>query len=91
MDWIVIDAAGEALRRTRKCLLEPFDLKKWLKLAIIVALAGGRGSSGYNGSTSNTGIGDLPDIPFSNIPNGNEFIDQIASMPDLPLILAIVG
>ncbi|WP_445474288.1 DUF7544 domain-containing protein [Methanococcoides methylutens] len=91
MDWFVIDAAGEALRRTRKCLLEPFDIKKWLKLAIIVTLAGGGGSSGYNGSTSNTGNGNLPELPFSNIPNGSGFIDQITSMPDLPLILAIAG
>ncbi|UGV40559.1 hypothetical protein J7W08_10935 [Methanococcoides orientis] len=91
MDWFVVNAVGKALRRTRQCLLEPFDLKKWLKLAIIVALAGGGGSSGYNGSTPNTGNSDLPDLPFSYIPNGNVFVDQITSTPDLPLILAIVG
>lgn len=91
MDWFVIDAAGEALKRTRRCLLEPFDLKKWLKLAIIVALAGGGSGSGYNGSTANTGSSELPELPFSNLQNGNGFIEQITTMPDLPLILAIVG
>ncbi|WP_135610562.1 hypothetical protein [Methanococcoides sp. AM1] len=91
MNWFVVDAAGEALRRTRRCLLEPFDLKKWLKLAIIVALAGGGSSSGYNVSTPNTGNSDLPGHPFSYIPDGNGFFYQITSMADLPLILAVVG
>ncbi|MGM0770389.1 MAG: DUF7544 domain-containing protein [Halobacteriota archaeon] len=50
MNWYVADAVGEAFKRTRKCLLEPFELIKWFKLAIIVALAGGGVSSGYNGS-----------------------------------------
>ena len=48
MSWYVVDAVDRAFDRTKKCLLEPFDFWKWLKLAIIVALIGG-GGSGFNG------------------------------------------
>jgi hypothetical protein len=91
MNWFVADAVGEAFKRTRKCLLEPFDLMKWFKLAIIVALAGGGGSSGYNGSAPNTETSELPQLPFFDPAKGNGFIDQITTMPDLPIIIAIIG
>ena len=88
MNWFVVDAAGEAFKRTRSCLLEPFDLKKWIKLAIIVALAGGGGSSGYNSSTPQTETGEFPQLPFFDPAKGNGFIDQITAIPDLPVLIA---
>ncbi|WP_440952925.1 DUF7544 domain-containing protein [Methanococcoides sp. FTZ1] len=91
MNWFVVDAAGEAFKRTRSCLLEPFELKKWLKLAIIVALAGGGSSSGYNGSIPNTETGDFPQLPFFDPAKGNGFLEQITTMPDLPALIAIIG
>ncbi|MEL4306002.1 DUF7544 domain-containing protein [Methanococcoides sp. LMO-2] len=91
MTWFVADAVGESFKRTRKCLLEPFNLMKWFKLAIIVALAGGGGSSGYNGSTSDYQTRELPQLPFFDPANGNRFLDPITSMQDLPIIIAIIG
>lgn len=91
MNWYVADAVGEAFKRTRNCLLEPFDLIKWFKLAIIVTLAGGGVSSGYNGSTSNSKASELTHLPFFDPANWNGFLDQIKTIPDFPIIIAIIG
>ena len=52
MDWYVIDAVEVAYGRTKKCLFEPFDFWKWVKLAIIFMLVGG--GSGYGGNSFNS-------------------------------------
>ncbi len=52
MDWYVIDAVEVAYERTKKCLFEPFDFWKWVKLAIIFMLVGG--GSGYGGNSFNS-------------------------------------
>lgn len=82
MSWFVVDAVDVALKRTRVALLEPFDIWKWIKLAIIVALASGGGGQGYNGPSSNSAFQDANSSPFSEIPTLSSFIDQIP-MPDL--------
>ncbi|WP_214044901.1 hypothetical protein [Methanomethylovorans sp.] len=59
MDWYVIDAIGVSYERTKKCLFKPFDLWKWVKLAMVLALVGGGGGHGGNlfNSFSNSGMG----------------------------------
>lgn len=52
MDWYVIDALEDAYERTKRCLFEPFDLRKWVKLAIILLFVSG--SSGYGGNPFNS-------------------------------------
>lgn len=87
MSWFVVDAVDVAFKRTRVALLEPFDIWKWIKLAIIIALASGGGGQGYNGPSSNSDFQDTNSSPFSEIPTLNSFIDQI-SMPDLSWVIA---
>lgn len=38
MSWYALDAVEVAFERTKRCLLEPFEVWKWLKLAIIMTL-----------------------------------------------------
>ncbi|WP_256623389.1 DUF7544 domain-containing protein [Methanolobus chelungpuianus] len=68
MSWYVLDALDRAIERTRKCLFEPFDFWKWMRLAVIVLLLGGLGSSGGNGSNYSYGESDMG--PFSDVPAG---------------------
>lgn len=68
MSWYVLDALDRAVERTRKCLFEPFDFWKWMRLAVIVLLLGGLGSSG--GNTSNYSYGESDMGPFADIPAG---------------------
>ncbi|QLC49868.1 hypothetical protein HWN40_06205 [Methanolobus zinderi] len=70
MSWYVVDAVDRAFERTKKCLIEPFDFWKWMKLTIIVLLVGG-------GMNFNTGGGnysfDETDMPVSqDFPTGAE-------------------
>jgi hypothetical protein len=51
MSWYVVDVIDKAFDRTKKCLIEPFDFWKWIKIAIIIMLIGGAGSS-YNGGSN---------------------------------------
>jgi hypothetical protein len=87
MSWFVVDAVDVAFKRTRVALLEPFDIWKWIKLAIIIALASGGGGQGYNGPSSNSDFQDTPSSPFSEIPTLSSFIDQMP-MPDLSWVIA---
>lgn len=64
----MIDAIDIAMERTRKCLIEPFDLIKWLKLALIVFFVGG--ASGYNGGGNYGGNSYNPDTGLSDLPGG---------------------
>lgn len=52
MDWYVIDAVGIAYNRAKRCLFEPFNFWKWVKLAIILMLVGG--GSGHGGNSFNS-------------------------------------
>jgi hypothetical protein len=66
MGWYVLDAFDRAIERTRKCLFEPFDFWKWMRLAVIVLLLGGFGSNGGNSSNYSYGESDMG--PFADIP-----------------------
>lgn len=93
MSWYVIDAVDRAYRRTKTCLLEPFDFWKWMKLAIIVMLIGGGGSN-FNGggnSYSSDGI-DFSDSGASDsfIGEFGRFIDEFSTDPHLGLIIGIL-
>ncbi|WP_406661763.1 hypothetical protein V7O66_04385 [Methanolobus sp. ZRKC3] len=89
MSWYVIDAVDRAFDRTKKCLLEPFDFWKWLKLAIIVMLIGGGGSSfnggGNNYSASDSDVSGASDF-FHEMFGGISFPDF--SEPSMALIIA---
>ncbi|TGC09141.1 hypothetical protein CUN85_07155 [Methanolobus halotolerans] len=67
----------KAFERTKKCLLEPFDFWKWVKLTIIVLLIGGGAS--FNGGGGNYSF-DGSDVPSSqDIPAGISDIFQMIS------------
>ncbi|MBP2029083.1 hypothetical protein J2755_000003 [Methanohalophilus levihalophilus] len=89
MSWYVADALDGAYRRTKSCLLEPFDFWKWMKLAIIVMLIGGSGSNFNSG-------GDIFSSDYSDSGTSDEFnvlfeeIFEFFSDPNLVLILTIV-
>ena len=59
-DWIAWDVIEGAMTKTRQMLFEPFDLTKWVKLAIILLFIGFGGGGGSN---------------FSSNPSGNSFED----------------
>ena len=68
MSWYVLDVLDRTVERTRRCLFEPFDFWKWMKLAIIVLLIGGSGFNG--GSGSNYSYDASERGPFQGIPAG---------------------
>jgi hypothetical protein len=58
MSWYVVDVIDKAFDRSKKCLIEPFDFWKWVKIAIIIMLIGGTGSS-YTGGSNNYSPNDV--------------------------------
>ncbi|UGV41150.1 hypothetical protein J7W08_02235 [Methanococcoides orientis] len=91
MDWFVVEAVDKAVSRTKKCLFEPFDFWKWMKLAIIIMLIGGSGGGGSNSYSSNNY--NLQDSgPFEGFADSfGGLSDQIpTSAPELGLIIAII-
>lgn len=88
MSWYVIDAVDRAVERTRKCLIEPFDLWKWIKLSIIALFLGGGGGGNFNGSGNSYG-GSEPDM--SQIPAGlNEVMDSIYNFISSYSLMSII-
>ncbi len=63
MSWYVADAIDRSVERTKKCLLEPFDFWKWMKLAIMVLFIGGSGFNGGGGSDYSVDESDMPSVP----------------------------
>ncbi|WP_135604568.1 hypothetical protein [Methanococcoides sp. NM1] len=93
MRWYVVDAVDKAFGRTKKCLFEPFDFWKWMKLVIIVMLIGGSGSNfnvgGNSYSSNDYNLQDSgPVDSFTEAFGG--FVDQIPTGPDLGLIIGII-
>ncbi len=62
-DWIAWDAIEGAMTKTKQMLFEPFDLTKWVKLAIILFFIGGGGSgvSNFNSNPSSSNFGGFDD------------------------------
>jgi hypothetical protein len=60
-DWIAWAAIEGAMTKTKQMLFEPFDLTKWVKLAIILFFIGGSGGGGSN-FTSNPSSGNFGDF-----------------------------
>jgi len=61
-DWIAWAAIEGAMTKTRQMLFEPFDLTKWVKLAIILFFIGGTGGgSNFNSNPSGSNFGDFGD------------------------------
>jgi hypothetical protein len=62
-DWIAWDAIESAMTKTRQMLFEPFDLTKWVKLAIILFFigSGGSGVSNFNSNPSSSNFGGFDD------------------------------
>jgi len=63
MSWYVADAIDRSVERTKKCLLEPFDFWKWMKLAIMILFIGGSGFNGGGGSNYSLDESDMSSIP----------------------------
>ncbi len=93
MSWYVIDALDRAIERTRTCLIEPFDIWKWVKLAIIVFFIGGVGSS-FNGGGNSGSYGgsesDLSGIPQGFIDVVSNFYEHLMSYSGVTLILLAI-
>ncbi len=66
--WIAWDVIEEALTKTSQMLFEPFDLKKWAKLAIILFFIGGCGGYGSHGGGGGPG--------YTHNLQGNGFVDS---------------
>lgn len=67
MSWYAIESVSDAFDES-KDLLFPFDLKRWLVLAVITFFTGGAGggASSFNQSFSSPpDSGGMPDVPFS--------------------------
>jgi hypothetical protein len=99
MDWYVIDAVEVAYKRTKRCLFEPFDFWKWVKLAIILMLVGGGSGHGGNSfnSFSNSGVdsGYGSDYvsnynPLDPIDDVIDFMFSAAVLPVIMLILLLI-
>lgn len=96
MTWYAIDALEDSLEATRAFLL-PFDLRRWLKLMVIVFFLGGAGSGGSSVSSNagNTAVqsdgfaGPTPVAPDS-IPWGL-IAGIVAVVLALVLLFAVVG
>ncbi|WMW25023.1 hypothetical protein RE474_13220 [Methanolobus sediminis] len=92
MSWYVIDVIDKAIERTKACLFEPFDIMKWLKLAIIVFFIGGSGgfNSGGNGRYNTSGgEPDLSWIPDSFTDSMSNLSHHLSSYSDTTLFLVI--
>lgn len=99
MEWYVIDAVEVAYERTKRCLFEPFDIWKWVKLAIILMLVGG--GSGYGGNSFNSfnsfsdtgrypGYGSDYDPGYDSEFNPFDLIEDAASAVSSSAVLAII-
>jgi hypothetical protein len=78
MSWYVADAIDRSVERTKKCLLEPFDFWKWMKLAIMVLFIGGAGFNGGSGGNYSFDESDISSVPAT--PAGaTDIIQQIDS------------
>ncbi|MBN2110670.1 MAG: hypothetical protein JW705_06240 [Methanosarcinaceae archaeon] len=79
MSWYVLDAVDGAFERTRKCLFDPFDFWKWVKLIIIGVLIGG--GANFNGGSGNLNTFDGSDVSaFKDMPTGHS--DLLHSISD---------
>lgn len=93
MTWYVVDALDKAFGRTKKCLFEPFDFWKWMKLVIIVMLIGGIGGNFNGGGNSNSSDDyNLPESgstdSFTDVFRG--FANQVPTGTSQGLIIGIV-
>jgi hypothetical protein len=88
MALYAIDDLDDALDATRAFLL-PFDLRRWLRLAVLAFfVAGGTGGGGFPTSGFQTGGGGAPGGPTGDVP-----ADQIANAisSNLALIVGVVA
>jgi len=101
-DWIAWDVIETALAKTRCMLFEPFDLKKWVKLAVILLFIGGCGGYGGNGGGGGPGYRyNLQDNGFGDFGDHSEFntaieeaIAKISTFVDqnvIAIILAVIS
>jgi hypothetical protein len=60
-DWIAWAAIEGALTKTEQMLFEPFDLIKWVKLAVILFFLGSGGCGSFNSNPLSGNFGDFGD------------------------------
>lgn len=86
MAWHAIDSVEPAADRTANLLFKPFNLKFWLKLALVAFLMGS-GGGGMNFGSYNTGSGDFDDAGFGeSLDNFNIWLTD-----NMGLIAVIIG
>lgn len=96
MDWYVIDAVGIAYDRAKRCLFEPFNFWKWVKLAIILMLVGG--GSGYGGNSfnsfsnpgMNSGYGSGYNPDFNILNSVHSAVASFFSLAVIAIILLVI-
>ena len=85
-DWIAWAAIEGAMTKTRQMLFEPFDLTKWVKLAIILFFIGGGGGGGsnFNSNPSNGNFGDFGNSQSDAELNAfvNETVSEVSAFID---------
>ncbi|VUT27686.1 MAG: hypothetical protein SYNGOMJ08_00236 [Candidatus Syntrophoarchaeum sp. GoM_oil] len=75
-EWIAWDVITDAMTKTRQMLFEPFDLTKWVKLAIILFFIGS-GSLNFGSSSSSSNFGNF-DSSQTDVPP-DAFIEEAVS------------
>lgn len=88
MTWYVVDAVDKAFKRTKKCLIEPFDFWKWMKLTLIVLLGAGSPFLS-NGSGSGRSFND-PETNAELSSAFDSFIDFVTSDQYFGMIVTAV-
>ena len=95
MSNYAVEALGEALRKTKMFFLQPFSLKKWLKLGL-VGMFGGvlqQGSSPNCNSSSNSGGGSGGSSSGGDFANdAKEALDSVMNFwQEHTLLIAVLG
>lgn len=85
MSWYVLDAIDIAINRTKKCLFQPFEFWKWLRIAIILLFVGGTPS--FGGSYG----GNFPSQYNTNSSYDVNILNEIGSISETMIVLTIIG
>ncbi|MFH5798582.1 hypothetical protein [Haladaptatus sp. CMAA 1911] len=91
MAWYAVDALGDAIEGTREFLF-PFDVKTWLRLAVVVFFLGGFGTaSPFQGGTQfSTGSDQPVPSPPSNVSIPVDILTLVAVLIVIAVSIAIL-
>ena len=93
-DWHGIDAIDAAIQSTKKFFFSPLSWNKWLKIAIVLFLVGGGGSSfnpgSYNSQQFTPQPGDTDPFDVAAFTEFLDFLDEYLYMILAAIILTLV-